>query len=95
MAWSFFEAGQFSATLPPELAKEASRRMVCLYDNEIPSILAPLQGVKVSTRQKSSAQMNMNMPSTRTNSQYDETYVLTFEDMLNDNLAQIRDVLEG
>jgi TIR domain len=96
MAWSFFEAGQFSATLPPELAKEASRRMVCLYDNEIPSILAPLQGVKVSTRQKSSAQIDMAMASVRTNSQYDETYIYRlFEDMLNNKpLTPIRDVLE-
>jgi len=96
MAWSFFEAGQFSATLPPELAQEASRRMVCLYDNEIPSILAPLQGVKVSTRQKSSAQIDMAMASIRTNSQYDETYIYSlFEDMLNNKpLAPIRDVLE-
>jgi TIR domain len=96
MAWSFFEAGQFSATLPPELTKEANRRMVCLYDNEIPSILAPLQGVKVSTRQKSSAKIDLTMPSIRTNSQYDETYIYTlFSDMLNNApLSAIRDVGE-
>ena len=97
MAWSFFEAGQFSATLPGALAKEAGRRMVCLYDKEIPSILAPLQGVKVTTTQKSGAKIDMDMPAIRTNSQYDETYIYSlFEDMLNNKpLGPIRDVSEN
>ena len=96
MAWSFFEAGQFSATLPPELAEKANRRMVCLYDKEIPSILAPLQGVQVTTREKSGAQIDMDMPSIRTNSQYDETYIYSlFEEMLeNKPLGFIRNVSE-
>jgi hypothetical protein len=97
MAWSFFEAGQFSATSPSELAKEASRRMVCLYDKEIPSILAPLQGVKITTRQKSGAQIDLITRSIRANSQYDETYIYDlFSDMLSNRpLTSLRDVREN
>jgi hypothetical protein len=96
MAWSFFEAGQFLATLPAELKEEASRRIVCLYDNEIPSILSPLEGVKVSARQKSGAKIDLDMEPVRENSQYDETFIYDlFKNMLNNRpLVQIRDVDE-
>lgn len=96
MAWSFFEAGQFSATLPPELAPHASKRMVCIFDKEPPSILAPLQGVRVTNRQKSSAKIDMAMSSPQENTQYDDTYVYDlFETMLANNpLSPLRDTDE-
>jgi hypothetical protein len=51
MMWSFFEAGQFRATLKPSLVPHANRRIVCLFDTEPPSILSKFQGVRVCGEQ--------------------------------------------
>jgi TIR domain len=59
MEWSYFEAGQFRATLKDTLAAEADKRMVCIFDDEPPSILSKFQGVQVSTKQRGGKTIDM------------------------------------
>jgi hypothetical protein len=96
MAWPFFEAGQFSATLPDNLIVHASKRMVCLYDIAPPSILAPLLGVKVTSKQKGGAQIDLASEPVADNAQFDDTFIfdLFYAMLENAPLDALRDVAE-
>ena len=72
MMWSFFEAGQFRATLREPLAAEANKRIVCIFDDEPPAILSMFQGVKVCGKQRSGAKIDLSAPLPKNNSQFDD-----------------------
>jgi hypothetical protein len=62
MMWSFYEAGQFRATLKDTLQEEANKRIVCVFDDEPPSILSKFQGVKVWAKQRSGKPIDALLP---------------------------------
>ena len=96
MMWSFFEAGQFRATLREPLASEANKRIVCVFDNEPPSILSMFQGVKVCGKQRSGAKIDLSAPLPKNNSQLDNSaiYDLLERMLKNKPEAALRDVTD-
>jgi hypothetical protein len=93
MMWSFYEAGQFRATLRDNLANEANKRIVCVFDSESPSILSEFQGVQVSEKQRSGQPIDMSLRPGQ-NIQLDDSAIYNFlEQMLaNSPEKPLRDV---
>ncbi len=76
MEWSYFEAGQFRATLKDTLAAEADKRMVCIFDDEPPSILSKFQGVHVSAKQRGGKPIDLKLDPEK-NIQIDDTAIFS------------------
>jgi TIR domain len=95
MMWSFFEAGQFRATLRDTLKAEANKRIVCIFDDEPPAVLSMFQGVKVCALQRSGEKI-VQAQRAATNIQYDDTaiYSLLERMLLNKPEPPLRDVAE-
>lgn len=75
MMWSFFEAGQFRATLTGNLVKEVNKRIVCVFDREPPAILEKFQGVKVVGEQLSGALIDTTTIAAKDNIQFDDSSI--------------------
>lgn len=86
MMWSFFEAGQFRATLPKELLPQSSKRIVCLFDQAPPAILSSFQGIQVDDQRRSRTEkINMAMLSPRENKDLDDTAIFNLLVQMLDN----------
>jgi len=84
MMWSFYEAGQFQATLRDSLANEANKRIVCVFDSEPPSILSEFQGVQVSEKQRSGQPIDMSLRPGQ-NIQLDDSAIYNFLEQMITN----------
>jgi hypothetical protein len=93
MMWSFFEAGQFRATLKPSLIKDSNKRIVCFFDEEPPAIFSEFHGVKVRAQQRGGGPIDMPLPPAQ-NTQLDDSaiYDLLQRMLKNDPDASLRDV---
>ena len=85
MLESFYEAGQFRATLPQRLTgEEADKRIVTLFDTAPPAMLARFQGVRVDGHQLNRSSINMDDPPANENTQFDNTAIFRLlKDMLD------------
>lgn len=94
MMWSFFEAGQFRATLQGPLAQEANKRIVCVFDEEPPSVLSKFHGVKVCGRQRTGPVIDMATTEPKENSQLDDSAIfgLLQQMLTNKPGSPLRDV---
>ncbi len=96
MLWSFFEAGQFRATLPDTLSGVSGRRIVCLFDTEPPTVLSRFHGVKVEPRQLNGSSVDVDARPPSANEQLDVTAIRgLLRDMLaNAPLDALRDMAD-
>jgi hypothetical protein len=96
MMWSFFEAGQFRATLRETLRPEVNKRIVCVFDDEPPAVLSMFQGIKVCALQRSGAKIDLSTPLPKSNIQLDDSaiYNLLERMLLNTPEIPLRDVGE-
>jgi len=89
MMWSFYEAGQFRATLTGDLVKEADKRIVCVFDREPPNILAKFQGVQVIGKQLSGALIDTTTTvAAKDNIQYDDSAIFKLFGRMLDNVPK-------
>jgi hypothetical protein len=75
MMWSFYEAGQFRATLKPSLVPHANKRIACLFDTEPPSILSRFQGVRVCGEQPNDPKSELLSQSGKDNLQLEDAAI--------------------
>ena len=94
MMWSFFEAGQFRATLKKSLVPEANKRIVCIFDDEPPSILSMFQGVKVCGKQRTGSNIDMSTTLAKDNIQLDDFAIFSLLERMLKNSPEtpLRDV---
>lgn len=94
MMWSFFEAGQFRATLKQSLVSHANKRIACLFDSEPPSILSKFQGVKVCGLQPIGPKSEMLSKLGKDNPQLEETPIYKLLEQMLENVPDqaLRDV---
>jgi hypothetical protein len=94
IVWPWFEAGQFRATLKQSLVPHANKRIVCLYDTELPSILFKFQGVKVCGRQSSGANADLLTLLGKDNPQLEESAIFRLLEQMLENAPDgpLRDV---
>lgn len=94
MMWSFFEAGQFRATLKKSLVPEANKRIVCIFDDEPPSILSMFQGVKVCGKQRTGSNIDMSTTLAKDNIQLDDSAIFSLLERMLKNSPEtpLRDV---
>jgi hypothetical protein len=94
MLWSFYEAGQFRATLKDILVPEANKRIVCVFDSEPPDFLSEFQGVKVWGYQRTGPKIDMSTTLAKNNIQLDDSAIFNLLEkmLINAPGKPLRDV---